>query len=152
VIRTYRILSSTRLGYRGAFLLFLAAIDVVYGWFLVNPTPEQTRTSQFVWRDHIMPTEAWGVIWLTVAFILAVSAFLKQDRIGYAAAIALKLGWAFIAAVAALSGSVQGGWSSVAIWGGFAGLTIMESGRAEPLHTEEVTIINGDREDREDER
>jgi hypothetical protein len=147
VIRTYRILSSTRLGYRGAFLLFLAVIDLVYGWFLINPTPEQTRTSQFVWRDHIMPTEAWGVIWLSVAVVLVISAFMNQDRIGYAVAIALKVGWAFIAAMSGLTGHAQGSWTTVAIWGGFAGLTIMESGRAEPLHTHEVTIIDGDEED-----
>jgi hypothetical protein len=66
-MRTYHILTSTRLGYRGAFLLFLAALDGVYGWFLVNPTSEQERTTQFQWRDHIMPTEAWGVIWLAAA-------------------------------------------------------------------------------------
>lgn len=147
MIRTYRILSSTRLGYRGAFLLFLAIIDLIYGWFLINPTPEQTKTTQFVWRDHIMPTEAWGVVWLTVAVVLIVSAFLRQDRIGYAAAIGLKVGWAFLAGAAGLTGNVQGAWTTVAIWGGFAGLTIMESGRAEPLHTHEVTIINGDPED-----
>lgn len=149
MIRTYRILSSSRLGYRGAFLLFLAAIDVVYGWFLINPTPEQARTTQFVWRDHILPSEAWGAIWLTVAAILVVSALMRQDRVGYAAAIALKVGWAFIAAMSGLTGHTQGSWTAVAIWGGFAGLTIMESGRAEPLHTHEVTIINAD--DKDDE-
>jgi peptidoglycan/LPS O-acetylase OafA/YrhL len=144
VIRTYRVLSSTRLGYRGAFLLFLAIIDVIYGWFLINPTPEQSRTTQFIWRDHIMPTQAWGVIWICVAIILVVSAFMRQDRIGYAAAIALKVGWAFIAAVAGLTGSVQGAWTTVAIWGGFAALTILESGRPEPLHTHDVTIMSKD--------
>lgn len=144
MIRTYRVLSSTRLGYRGAFLLFLAIIDAIYGWFLVHPTPEQTRTTQFIWRDHVMPTQAWGVIWLTAAVVLIVSAFMKQDRVGYAVAIAIKIGWAFIAAAAGLTGHVQGAWSTVAIWGGFAALTILESGRAEPLHTHEVTIINGD--------
>jgi hypothetical protein len=146
VIRTYRILSSSRLGYRGAFLLFLAAIDLVYGWFLINPTPEQERTTQFIWRDHIMPTQAWGVIWLCVAVVLVSTAFLRQDRIGYAAAVALKVGWSFIAAIAGLTGHVQGAWTTVAIWGGFAALTILESGRPEPLHTHEVTIMGEDNE------
>ena len=147
-IRTYRVLSSTRLGYRGAFLLFLAVIDVVYGWFLVNPTPEQVTTSQFRWRDEIMPTQAWGVIWLVAAAVLLMSAFARQDRIGYAVAVGLKVGWAVIAAASAVGGNVQGAWSSVAIWGGFAALTIMESGRPEPLSTHTVTVIDDDSEAR----
>jgi hypothetical protein len=143
-MRTYHILTSTRLGYRGAFLLFLAALDGVYGWFLVNPTSEQERTTQFQWRDHIMPTEAWGVIWLAAAAVLATSAFMRQDRVGYAVGIGLKFGWAFIAVVAGVTGHVQGSWTSVTIWGVFGALTVMESGRAEPLHTQEMTIIDDD--------
>lgn len=141
-IRTVRLLSSSRLGYRGAFLLFLAVIDLIYGWFLINPTPESTHTTQFVWRSHIMPTQAWGAVWVTVGVALLVSAFMRQDRIGYALAIALKIAWAFVAAAAGLSGHVQGSWTTVAIWGGFAALTVLESGRPEPLHTETVTILD----------
>lgn len=146
-VRTYRVLSSTRVGYRGAFLLFLAVIDLVYGWFLVNPTPESQRTSQFIWRDEIMPTQAWGVIWLMAAVVLALSAFIRQDRVGYGVAIALKLAWAFVAAAAGFTGHVQGAWTTVAIWGGFAALTILESGRPEPLHTENVTVLDAEDED-----
>lgn len=143
-IRTVRILSSSRLGYRGAFLLFLALVDLVYGWFLVNPTPEQVRTTQFEWRAHIMPTHAWGAIWLTVAVALLISAFMRQDRIGYALAIALKVGWAFVAAAGGITGHVQGSWTTVTIWGVFAGLTILESGRPEPIRTETVTVLDDD--------
>ena len=90
-IRTVKVLSSSRLGYRGAFLLFLALVDLVYGLFLVRPAPEQIRTTQFEWRAHIMPTQAWGSVWITVGVVLLISAFLRQDRIGYALAIALKV-------------------------------------------------------------
>jgi hypothetical protein len=141
-IRTYRVLSSSRLGYRGAFLLWLALVDFVYGWFLINPTDEQLQTTQFVWRDHIMATQGWGAIWLGAGVVLTITAFMKQDRVGYAVAIALKFSWAFIAIMAGLTGHVQGAWTTVTIWGVFGGLTVMESGRPEPLHTHEVTIIN----------
>lgn len=141
-IRTVKVLSSSRLGYRGAFLLFLAIIDLIYGWYLVNPTAESQRTTQFEWRAHIMPAQAWGSIWLTVGVVLLVSAFMRQDRIGYTLAIALKVGWAFVAAVGGINGHVQGAWTSVAIWGGFAALTVLESGRPEPLHTEDVMILD----------
>lgn len=144
-IRTYRVLSSSRLGYRGAFLLFLGIIDCIYGWFLINPTPETRHTSQFIWRQSVMPTEAWGAIWLTVGVALLASAFLRQDRIGYALGIGLKVGWGCVALVGGLNGHVQGAWASVAIWGGFAALTILESGRPEPLQSHEVTVIDEDK-------
>jgi hypothetical protein len=140
-VRTYRVLSSTRLGYRGSFLLALALVDMVYGWYLINPTPEATRTSQFIWRDHIMPTEAWGVIWVSAAVILITTAFMQQDRIGYAVAIALKFGWAFLSAMAGVAGHVQGAWTTVAIWGVFGVLTVLESGRPEPIHTHDMTVV-----------
>lgn len=140
-IRTYRVLSSTRLGYRGAFLLILAFIDFIYGWVLAHPAPEQRQGSAYVWRDHIMPTEWWGAVWVAVGVVLVVNAFMHQDRIGYGFAIGLKIGWAFIAAISGLTGNVQGAGSSVAIWAGFAVLTIMESGRPEPIRTHPVTII-----------
>jgi hypothetical protein len=143
-IRTYRVLSSSRLGYRGAFLLFLAVIDLIYGWFLVHPTPESRNTTQFVWRDHIMAPEAWGTIWIVVGVALLFSAFMRQDRVGYALAVGLKVGWAFVAAAGGLSGHVQGAWTTVAIWGGFAALTVLESGRPEPLQSHEVTILDTD--------
>lgn len=141
-IRTVHVLSSSRLGYRGAFLLFLALIDFAYGAFLIHPAPEQVRTSQFIWRDGILPTEAWGAIWLTVGAAVLISAFMRQDRIGYALAIALKIGWATLAAAGGMHGHTQGTWTAVAIWGGFAALTILESGRAEPVRSHEVTVMD----------
>lgn len=141
-IRTVRVLSSSRLGYRGAFLLFLALVDLVYGWYLVNPTAEFQRTSAFRWRSHVMPTQAWGAIWLAVGLVLLISAFMRQDRVGYALAIALKLGWVFVSVAGAIAGHVEGAWANVVIWGVFAGLTLLESGRPEPLQAHDVTVID----------
>jgi hypothetical protein len=143
-VRTVKVLSSSRLGYRGAFLLFLALVDVVYGWFLINPTSESQRTSAFQWRAHIMPPAAWGAIWLTVGIVLLISAFMRQDRIGYALAIALKVGWVFVSAAGGVTGHVEGAWTTVVIWGVFAGLTLLESGRPEPLQTHDVTVIDNE--------
>jgi hypothetical protein len=141
-VHTYRVLSSSRLGYRGAFLLFLALVDVVYGWFLINPTDEARRTSAYEWRSHIMPPQAWGAIWITVGLVLLISAFMRQDRVGYALAVALKVAWVVVAAAGGASGHVEGAWTTVVIWGVFAGLTVLESGRPEPLQTHDVTVID----------
>lgn len=142
-VRTVRVISSSRLGYRGAFLLFLAAIDLLYGWAaMIHPTAESRLTSAFIWRDRFMPAEAWGSIWVVVGSALLISAFMRQDRIGYALAIALKIGWATVAALGGIIGHVQGAWSAVAIWGGVAGMTILVSGWPEPVRTEDATVID----------
>lgn len=141
-VRTLRVLSSSRLGYRGAILLCFALVDFVYSWFLINPTPEQRHTSDFVWRSTVMPAAAWGAIWVVAGLTLLATAFMRQDRIGYAVAIALKVAWAFVAVVGGINGHVQGAGRTVAIWGVFALIAIIESGRPEPVHTETVTVID----------
>lgn len=143
-IRTYRILSSTRLGSRGAVLLVLAAIDVLFGAVLVYPPVEQLHSSAYLWRDHIMPTQVWGMIWIAVGVIVGANAFVRQDRVGYGFAIAIKIAWAFLALISAISGAVPGAWASVIVWGLAAVWVIIDSGRSETMHTREVTVLDAD--------
>lgn len=146
-IRTLRVLSSTRLGYRGAVLLIISLIDVLYGALLAVHLPGQVVSAATVWRDDIMPGQAWGMIWIVVGLVVGVNAFQRQDRIGYGFAIALFIAWAFIALVSALTGAVPGGWASVVIWGLAAAWVIIDSGRPEPLHSREVTVIDTEPDD-----
>lgn len=151
-IRTFRVLSNSNIGYRGAVLLILAVVDLIYGGFLTSPPAEQLATSQFRWRDCILPTQAWGIIWVTVGVVLLASAFLQQDRVGYSLAIGIKVGWAVLAACSALSGQVHGAWVSVAVWGAFAVLTMIEASRPEPIRSHDITIIDPDSDSEGDER
>lgn len=141
-IRHIRVLSDTRLGYRGNFLLALACLDVFYGLSFIDPDHQTLSTPAFIWRDRIMPSTAWGAIWISAGLILLVNAFLKQDRIGYGLAIAIKVGWAFISGVSWLTGDVHNGWVSMVIWGVFAWATTSESMRGEPIRTHEVSFID----------
>jgi hypothetical protein len=141
-LRRIRVLSNTRLGYRGTFLIGLAALDVFYGVSFMNPDSTTKLTPAYVWRDHIMPSPVYGLIWIVAGIIIGINAFMRQDRIGYGLAIAIKMGWAFLALISWISGNVHNGWVSVVIWGVFGYVTISESTRGEPLRTHEVTFID----------
>jgi hypothetical protein len=143
-IRHVHILSRSRLGFRGIFLLGLACLDLFYGLSFIAPDAATRETAAFEWRDRIMPTQAWGAIWIGAGLILVLNAFLRQDRFGYGLAIAIKLGWAFLCGVSWLTGDVHNGWVAMVIWGVFGWVTISESLRGEPLHVHEVTFIDDD--------
>lgn len=142
MIHTVRILTTARLGRRGGVLLALAFVDLVYGYALVNPADEQARSSAYLWRDHIMPTEAWGVIWIVVGVTLALNAFLRRDRVGYALAVALKMGWAAICLASFVVGHVPQGYLAAAYWLAMAVIAMIVAGLAEPAESRQVTVLS----------
>jgi fatty acid desaturase len=147
-VRSFRVLSRSKLGYRGSFLLTLAVLDLLYGWSLINPSPEQLRSSAYEFRSHLLPTEAFGMVWIVVGIVLAMQAWIQKDRVGFTLAIAIKMVWAFIAFASFATGKVDQGWVSCAIWLIFAAMTIVVSGWPEPIRSHTVTIMPLD--DRED--
>jgi hypothetical protein len=102
------------LGHRGAFLLFLAVLDISYGYSL-----EATAAPQRLW-DLFLPWEWWGGIWIAVGAVCAASAFLPADRVAFGAAAALKTGWAAVMADVWLFQDVPRGWVSAVVFGCFA--------------------------------
>jgi hypothetical protein len=128
------------------FLLGLAILDVFYGLSFIAPDQQTLNTAQFLWRDRIMPSPAWGAIWIAAGVALLVNAFMRQDRIGYGIAVSIKLAWAFLSAVSWLTGDVHNGWVSMVIWGTFGWVTISESLRGEPVRTHEVTYMDPENE------
>jgi hypothetical protein len=141
-IHHIRVISETRLGYRGVFLLGLALLDIFYGLSFMNPDDATLETPAYQWRDRIMPSSAWGAIWIVAGVVLVLNAFMRQDRVGYGVAIAVKLGWSFLSVVSWITGDVHNGWVSAVIWGVFGWVTISESLRGEPLRSHEVTYFD----------
>ena len=111
-----------QIGRRGAILLILALIDFAYGGSLVAPSDELASSSATMWRQHIAPIWAWGAAWLVVGVILFVSAFLRNDAIGYAAAIGWKIIWAATTLASWAFGGVPRGWVATIIWAVFGGM------------------------------
>jgi hypothetical protein len=125
------------IGRRGAILLILSVIDVAYGLSLVAPSAESVTSSSMVWRQHYAPTWVWGSCWLIVGAVLVVSAFLRNDAFGYAAAIGWKIIWALTTLASWAFGGVDRGWVATIIWGVFGAMIWVISGWPEPSPIDE---------------
>lgn len=141
-VSTFRVLSTSRLGYRGGFLAILAVVNILYGWSLVDPTAEQLASASYQWRSIYAPPWAWGGMWILVGIIAMVSAFLPHDGAGYGAAIGWDVLWALIALASTIAGDVPRGWVSTIIWGAAAGWAALCSSWPEPVKIRTVTAIN----------
>jgi PAS domain S-box-containing protein len=121
-----------RVGRRGYALLFFCLVDVIYGWTMAWPTAQTRAVGQYAYADSLLPLRLWGVIWLVVAAVCLVQAFMRQDRVAFAMAIFIKLAWAAIGLAGWLSGDVPRGHLAAVVWAGFAGLVAVMSSWPEP--------------------
>jgi hypothetical protein len=121
-----------RIGRRGAILLILAVVDIAVGLSMIGPTSETAGLAATRWREHYAPLWVWGVGWLVIAAILIVSAFLRNDRFGYAAAIGWKIAWSATTLASWIIGGVDRGWVSSIIWAVVAGMIVVIGGWPEP--------------------
>lgn len=121
--------AARRIGRRGAFLAFLALLDVAYGYSLLEATAAQRRM-----LDLLLPWLAWCVIWLAVGAVCAAGVFLPTgaDRYAFGCAALLKAVWAAVFIRVWLFDHVPRGWVSVLIWLIFAGAVLVVSDWAEP--------------------
>ena len=111
-----------RAGRRGAFLGFLAVLDLAYGYSLLTATGAQRRQ-----LDLLLPWPAWGWAWVAVGVICAAGALATADRLAFTAAAALKAAWAATWAVVWLIEGIPRGWVSVVVWGCFALVVLVVS-------------------------
>jgi hypothetical protein len=124
---SYRLLR--RLGRRGAFLLFLAILDAVYGWSIYTAAVPKRQEV-----DLLLPWQAWGVIWYAVGFVCLIAAWFPRDRIAYATAAALKFGWGAVSGFAWANQPAleHNGWLSMIVWFTFGATVLIISGWPEP--------------------
>lgn len=116
-----------RLGHRGAFLLFLAILDFLYGYSIITePVPGLGS------YDTFLPVPAWGWIWVGVGVICLLRAPFARDRVAYASAAGLKVAWAGLFAHLWLIQDFPRGWVSVVIWLCFAATVLIISSWPEP--------------------
>lgn len=111
-----------RVGRRGAFLLFLALLDFVYGWSLVYPTPRSLNNPTSMFLVEVLPLGVWACVWLVVGAVCLVFAFSFRDAPGFAAAMALKSMWGLLFLIGWLVADVERGYLSAVVWLAFAGL------------------------------
>ena len=101
-------------------LLFFGSLDVVVALSLTAPDPATRAAPLYVWLAQIFPLWVWALLWGVVGVVCLWQAFCRRDRIGYAAAIGLKIGWGLLSLGGWLFGNVDRGYVSAAIWLGLA--------------------------------
>jgi hypothetical protein len=121
-----------RLGRRGRCLLFFALLDLIYGASLADPDAE-TRPGTFLdWMATVTPLWTWAALWIVAGLICLWYAFQQCDRVGYTAAIFIKVVWGLACIGAWLVGDVERGYAPAAIWLAFALLVANLAGWPEP--------------------
>lgn len=117
-----------RIGRRGAYLLFLAILDFLYGYSLLIPgNPRVFHT------DLFLSSTSWAVIWMVVGFICLTQAFVRVDRLGFAVAVPIKIVWSLVMLGSWLLTSTNPfGWITFIIFFGFGILTGIVSYWPEP--------------------
>lgn len=120
------------IGNRGAFLLFLAMLDVVYAIGLAFPTPRARASDTYMFLDEAGSLVMWALLWTGVGVTCAVFAFRKADTPGFMAAMFIKVLWAAVFLLGWIFAGVERGYLSTAIWGVFAGVVWIIAGWPEP--------------------
>ncbi len=115
-----------RIGHRGAFLLFLAVLDVLFGYALLQPHVILFRT--------ILSSTEWSALWLGTGTICLIQAFMKWDRIAFTLAIGLKTAWGMLMLHWWLVQHQPLGWISIIIWWSFAAVIGVVASWPEPVN------------------
>jgi len=115
-----------RIGRRGTFLLFLAVLDLAYGYSL-ETSPLRDNSVLF------LPLRVWTVAWYVTGVLCFGSAFAKLDRIGFTVAAVLTTGWAGENFNAWLFGHEPRGWVAAVVFASFAATIVMVSSWPETI-------------------
>jgi hypothetical protein len=115
-----------RFGHRGAFLLFLSVLDILYGYSLFSTSAPQRLL------NLLLPWQAWGVIWMTIGGICVGFSMFRRDRLAFALEAALMSAWAGIMADTWISQGIARGWVSTAIFGSFSLAVLVVASWPEP--------------------
>lgn len=140
----FLLLLRRRIGRRGAFLLFLAFLDFVYGYYLIFPPPQTPAISRFF---PLLPAVFWGGWWIAVGVLCLAGAFMKSDRISYSMAATIKAAWG-LRYVYLWYLHIPLAWISATIWLIFACIVLVISGWPEEVVNLPVPPVQAGERDR----
>lgn len=116
-----------RLSQRGAVLLILSAVDLIYAGALVASPPATRATDTYRLYAALFPLWAWAALWAAVGVLCLAYAWTSRDRLAYGAATGLKVFWALLHLGAWAAGVLPRGYVLAAIWLLAAGLVMVIS-------------------------
>lgn len=113
-----------RAGRRGAFLLFLAVLDVSYGYALTAMAVGPLKRAP----SYLLPVHAWGWIWIGTGAVVATGVLASRDWPQFTLEAALKATWGLLWVDLWIAQGVPGGWVSIVVWLSFAVTIILVGG------------------------
>lgn len=117
-----------RLGRRGLSLTFFGVLDLIYAFSLTYPDQESRDGAFLTWVASTAPLSVWAAFWAGVGVLCLIYSVRRSDRVGFAAAIFLKVTWASVCLGGWLLGDADRGYVSAAIWLAAAGFVWVISG------------------------
>lgn len=121
-----------RIGHRGTALLFFAAVDLVYAVSLASATPGTLASPTYQFLAQLLPIPIWAGVWLGVGLLCLIQAFMRFDRLAFAAASFLKVAWGLTHLIGWIVVDLPRGYLAAAIWLAFAGFVQVISTWPEP--------------------
>ena len=106
--------------FRAVFLLLIGLMQIVYGAGLLEASGHHPSALHW-WPGAVtslagVPLRGWGLIWITVGIILAVTCWMRLDRWQFVLAAALNATWACLAVQRWLMTREPGAWAPAAIY------------------------------------
>lgn len=105
-----------KLSQRGAFLLVLAVVDLIYANALIDPPPETRASATYTFYSALAPLPVWGLLWTFVGLLCLVLAWTPDDRLAYGFATGLKIFWSLLHVGGWAAGVVPRGYVLGVIW------------------------------------
>jgi hypothetical protein len=135
-----------RIGRRGAILLVLGTMDILYGSAIVYGVthPRNPRFTSGVWwpvstdRVLLLPTQWWGWIWLAAGIFLLTGVAARNDSVQYSVAVFIKASWAFAAIFHVFRSDAPGLWGISSVYIAWALVTYICSGWSEDHKVDEL--------------
>ena len=121
---------TSRIGRRGAALLFFTLLDAVYCVGLL--TLPEPLAPFYVWMSEIIPLTIWAAYWGIVGAVCLLYAFRTYDTPAFMAAVGLKIGWGLLSLFGWIAGAVDRGYISAVIWLAFAAFVFLIAGGIPP--------------------
>lgn len=117
-----------RVGRRGAALLFFALLDVIYSVSLLSAPPG----GPYRFLASMLPMAVWASLWGMVGLLCAAQAFMRTDRLAFAAAALIKVVWGVVQLLGWLIGDLDRGYVSAVVWLAFSAFVAVIAGWPEP--------------------
>lgn len=124
-----------RVGRRGASLLFLGLLCLIFAFGLAYIPPTLADSAAYRFIGHVMPLQAWAAIWLLTGTVCMVQAFMIRDRIAFGLSVALLLTWGGMYAVGWTFYDIPRAYVLAAVYLAFGSWIFIISGWAEQVRT-----------------